>query len=127
MKPFCSGGTADVEILHALQDGELARDEINPFYFSEPIAPLLAARKHHRHIPLRDVLKTVTRVAQRDKAATEVAQVSNLLYRRFPIGRPSKTPNPRVHSGASQAGSTAIQQVGNLRYDANRISIAVHR
>ena len=42
-----------------------------------------------------------------------VAQVSNLLYRRFPIG--SMTVAPGL-SGRPQAGSTAIQQVGNLRY-----------
>ncbi|PWU20491.1 MAG: hypothetical protein C5B50_03795 [Verrucomicrobia bacterium] len=41
-----------------------------------------------------------------------VAQVSNLLYRRFPIGGSS---NHRSTSG-SQAGSTATQQIGNLRY-----------
>src|SRR5258708_23761861 len=48
-----------------------------------------------------------------------VAQVSNLLSRRFPIGR---TPNrSRVchNSERSQAGSPAIQQVGNLRYSAS--------
>src|SRR5258705_11852752 len=52
MKPFCSGGTADIEFLDAVQEGELDPAEINPFYFSEPIAPVLAARKHHRNIRL---------------------------------------------------------------------------
>src|SRR5581483_3100804 len=50
MKPFCSGGRDDVELLHALQDGELTADEINPFYFSEPTAPLVALRRRHRDI-----------------------------------------------------------------------------
>ena len=65
MKPFCSGGTADVEILHALQDGELIRDEINPFYFREPIAPLVAARLHRRKIPLDTVIDRIRSVALR--------------------------------------------------------------
>ncbi|PWU17862.1 MAG: hypothetical protein C5B50_10415 [Verrucomicrobia bacterium] len=39
--------------------------------------------------------------------------VSNLLYRRFPIGRSSIGRLADV----SQAGSTAIQQIGNLRYE----------
>ncbi|PWU17308.1 MAG: hypothetical protein C5B50_11490, partial [Verrucomicrobia bacterium] len=45
--------------------------------------------------------------------AGKVAQVSNLLYRRFPIGRSSE----RRNTASSQAGSTAIQQIGNLRYE----------
>src|SRR4051812_2132113 len=56
MKPFCSGGTGDVEFLAAMQDGKLPRDEITPFYFPEPIAPLVAARLHRRKIPLSSVL-----------------------------------------------------------------------
>src|SRR5258705_9807549 len=56
MKPFCSGGRGDVEFLHALQDGELSEREINPFYFHEPVAPLLAARKNARAIHLKDVV-----------------------------------------------------------------------
>ena len=59
MKPFCSGGTADVEFLSTVQDGELTRTEINPFYFSEPIAPLIAARKRHRRISIGAVLKRI--------------------------------------------------------------------
>ncbi|PWU14145.1 MAG: hypothetical protein C5B50_17895 [Verrucomicrobia bacterium] len=46
-------------------------------------------------------------------AGQPVAQVSNLLYRRLPIGRPSD----QKRAPGSQAGSTAIQQIGNLRYD----------
>jgi dethiobiotin synthetase len=62
MKPFCSGGTADVDLLYGLQNGELSRPEINPFYFREPIAPLLASRIHRRPVRLQDVLKKIERV-----------------------------------------------------------------
>ncbi|PWU08567.1 MAG: hypothetical protein C5B50_29415 [Verrucomicrobia bacterium] len=48
----------------------------------------------------------------RASSLLQVAQVSNLLYRRFPIGGPRGQPN----ACASQAGSTAKQQIGNLRY-----------
>jgi len=48
-----------------------------------------------------------------------VAQVSNLLYRRFPIGRTSGVSSGHDNSDGSQAGSPAIQQVGNLRYSAS--------
>ncbi len=45
-----------------------------------------------------------------------VARVSNLMYRRFPIGRAFAISPANENSQDSQAGSTAIQQVGNLRY-----------
>src|SRR5258708_24843545 len=45
-----------------------------------------------------------------------VAQVSNLLYRRFPIGRAGDSSSAPRSSDDSQAGSPAIHQVGNLRY-----------
>jgi len=46
----------------------------------------------------------------------KVTQVSNLLYRRFPIGRAGVTARTGEMSVDAQAGSPAIQQVGNLRY-----------
>ena len=65
MKPFCSGSRADTEFLHAVQDGDLTLDEITPFFFAEPLAPLVAARKHHRSIRLPQVLRRIRRVADR--------------------------------------------------------------
>jgi dethiobiotin synthetase len=65
LKPFCSGTRADAELLHSLQDGDLSLDEINPFYFSEPIAPLVAARIHRRRIPLAKVLQHIHSVLGR--------------------------------------------------------------
>jgi dethiobiotin synthetase len=62
LKPFCSGTRADAELLHSLLDGDLSLNEINPFYFSEPIAPLVAARKHRRRVPLQHVLTHIERV-----------------------------------------------------------------
>ena len=65
MKPFCSGSRADAEFLNAIQDGELTRDEVNPFFFAEPLAPLVAARKHHRSICLPEVLQRIKGLATR--------------------------------------------------------------
>lgn len=65
MKPFCSGSRADVEFLRAAQDGELTPDEITPFHFAEPLAPLVAARRHRRLIALADVLLSIRRIAGR--------------------------------------------------------------
>jgi dethiobiotin synthetase len=48
-----------VRILQALQPGELSDAEMNPFYFKEPVAPLVAARKNRREIKLKEVVRTI--------------------------------------------------------------------
>src|ERR1051326_8938936 len=65
LKPFCSGGRAAAELLLALQRGDLALDEINPFHFTEPLAPLVAARLHRRKIPMSSVLASIGALATR--------------------------------------------------------------
>jgi len=45
MKLFCSGGRGDARLLQSLQRGELTDEEMNPFYFDAPLAPLVAAPK----------------------------------------------------------------------------------
>ena len=65
MKPFCAGSRADTEFLRAAQNCDLTMAEITPFHFAEPLAPLVAARKHHRTIRLPEVLRTIKRVASR--------------------------------------------------------------
>jgi len=71
VKPFCSGGRGDADLLYALQQRELTLDEINPFYFPEPLAPLVAAREHHRRIQPADVLGYLRRIEQKISAAAE--------------------------------------------------------
>jgi dethiobiotin synthetase len=56
LKPICSGGRADAQKLFAAMNGALMLDEINPWHFREPIAPLLAARKENQHVKLSQVL-----------------------------------------------------------------------
>ena len=62
MKPFCSGGLGDVRLLQSLQTGILSEAEMNPFYFHEPVAPLVARKK--REIPLREVLARIRDVRE---------------------------------------------------------------
>ncbi|HEX3800946.1 MAG TPA: dethiobiotin synthase [Verrucomicrobiae bacterium] len=61
MKPFCSGGLGDVRLLQALQPGELSDREMNPYYFSEPIAPFAAAGKS-RKIRLPEVVSSINHI-----------------------------------------------------------------
>src|SRR5450432_3408413 len=56
LKPVCSSNRADARILHAAMNGALTLDEINPWHFRPPIAPLLAARKENRPVKLPQVL-----------------------------------------------------------------------
>ena len=64
MKPFCSGGTGDVDLLQQIQGAEHPAEEINPFYFPEPVAPYVAARWQRRRIGMDSVLLAVRRLAR---------------------------------------------------------------
>jgi dethiobiotin synthetase len=65
MKPFCSGGLDDVEMLSVLQDRELTARQINPYYFPEPVAPLVAARNRRRIIKIDAVLQWIRTISER--------------------------------------------------------------
>ena len=69
LKPFCSGSRADAELLYQLQDRELPLDQINPWFFPEPVAPVVAARKHRKKITLAQV------VAHIQSAASSLSKV----------------------------------------------------
>ncbi len=65
LKPVCSGDRADARALHAASAGALTLDEINPWHFRAPIAPLLAARREHKRVALADVLAHVRAMQKR--------------------------------------------------------------
>ena len=46
VKPFCSGGKADIEFLRAAQDGNLGQEDLNFWYFDEPISPAAWELRH---------------------------------------------------------------------------------
>ena len=61
LKPICSGGRDDARALRAAMDGALSLDEINPWHFRAPIAPLLAARRERKHVHLPRCWRTFAR------------------------------------------------------------------
>ena len=65
LKPVCSGGRDDARALHAALDGALSLDEINPWHFRAPMAPLLAARRERKRVRLADVLAHVRAMQKR--------------------------------------------------------------
>jgi dethiobiotin synthetase len=65
IKPFCSGGRQDAELLHALQENDLTLDEVNPFHFEAPVAPLVAAREAGRAVPMSAVIGKIRQIQKR--------------------------------------------------------------
>ncbi len=65
MKPFSSGGREDARIFRALQEQETSLEEINPFHFRAPLAPLVAARREKRSVALPEVLAAIWRLSRR--------------------------------------------------------------
>lgn len=65
MKPFCSGSRYDVKAIQSVQNARLPDDAINPFYFSETVAPLVSAQKHRRKVELKDAIGRIHWVADK--------------------------------------------------------------
>jgi dethiobiotin synthetase len=65
LKPLCSGGREDARMLHRALDGVLTLNEINPWHFRAPLAPLLAARKERKRVQLSEVLAHIRSIARR--------------------------------------------------------------
>ena len=65
LKPICSGGREDARALHHALDGALTLDEINPWHFRAPLAPLLAARREGRSVPLPQIIAHIRAMARR--------------------------------------------------------------
>ncbi len=82
MKPFCSGGLGDVRFFDRLQNHELPKELLNPFYFAEPVSPLVAARKHRRQVGLNEVLNKI----QASKSGCEVLLVEGSGGVLVPLG-----------------------------------------
>jgi dethiobiotin synthetase len=64
LKPLCSGGRDDARALHRALGGTLTLDDINPWYFRAPLAPLLAARKERRKVQLLEVITHIRAIAR---------------------------------------------------------------
>jgi dethiobiotin synthetase len=81
-KPVCSGGRDDAEKIHAALGGALTLDEVNPWHFRAPIAPVLAAKLEKKSVTLAPVRAHI-RAARKDFDVTLVEGAGGLLS---PIG-----------------------------------------
>ncbi len=82
LKPVCSGGRADAELLATALAGDLTLDEINPWHFRAPIAPVLAARREGMTVTRAQIVAHV-RAMQRHFACVLIEGAGGLLS---PIG-----------------------------------------
>jgi len=61
-KPVCSGNRDDARRLADALGGALSLDEINPWHFRAPLAPLLAARREHQRVSLAQMVAHARRL-----------------------------------------------------------------
>ena len=71
-KPLCSGGRADARLLQQAEGGSSTLDEINPWHFRAPLAPLLAARRENKIVTLAEVVKFLGNRAARSTGRSRV-------------------------------------------------------
>ncbi len=64
MKPVCTGPRDDVDLLQSIQENRLSDDLINPFYYREPAAPVVASRRYKTKITLQRLIKSIERVSR---------------------------------------------------------------
>jgi dethiobiotin synthetase len=65
LKPVCSGNRSDARKILAVTNDVLSLDEINPWHFRTPIAPLLAARQEKKSVNLEQVLVHIRAMQKR--------------------------------------------------------------
>jgi dethiobiotin synthetase len=65
MKPFCSGDRDDILAFQSVQPGALTAQDVNPFYFHTPVAPLVVLREAGRDVTLKEALAKIKRVQER--------------------------------------------------------------
>jgi dethiobiotin synthetase len=63
-KPICSGGRDDARLLRDAAGKFLSLDEVNPWHFRAPLAPVMAAQKERKRVRLREVVAHIRRVGK---------------------------------------------------------------
>ena len=59
VKPFCSGGKADIEFLAASQGGGLGQVDLNFWYSDEPISPAAWERRHSQAVDFKGAINWI--------------------------------------------------------------------
>jgi dethiobiotin synthetase len=65
LKLVCSGNRDDARKIFAAMGGALSLDEINPWHFRAPVAPLLAARRENKKLKLSEIVAHIRKIQKR--------------------------------------------------------------
>lgn len=65
IKPLCSGGRGDAELLQTAQSGALTLDEINPWHYPSPVTPFVAGREIGNPARLPEVIRHIQEINTR--------------------------------------------------------------
>lgn len=65
MKPFATGPPDDARLLDRLQEGALPMPLLSSFRFRAPLAPLVAARRERRTVPLAEAVAAIGQLQTR--------------------------------------------------------------
>lgn len=125
LKPLCSGGREDAELLAQAIPGALSLDEINPWHFRAPLAPRLAARLERKRITLAEVTAHIRQVAHRFETVL-VEGAGGLLS---PLGEKFATREliTRLHAEVIIVGRNQLGIVNHLRLTLEALPKAIAR
>lgn len=79
LKPVCSGGRDDARQLERAAGSGLSLDQVNPWWFREPLTPLVAARRARRPLLAADLLGAIRNVVAMDFETVIVETAGGLL------------------------------------------------
>ena len=83
IKPFCSGGWADVDRLRRMQSPRPSREQVTPFFFKQPLAPSVAMRMNGGS---KVTLKEAVAVVRERARGRECLVVEGVGGVRVPLG-----------------------------------------
>ena len=107
IKPLCSGGRGDAELLQTAQSGALTLDEINPWHYPSPVTPFVAGREIGNPARLPEVIRQRRMDYYRHMASGTGPSVTVVEDLDFPhcIGAYWGEINTTVHKGFGMAGA----------------------
>ena len=106
VKPFCSGGKADIEFLRAAQDGNLGQEDLNFWYFDEPISPAAWELRRGQAVDFKGAINWI------NSLRSAVFSHQEGLSGQVAVG--SGEGSMQSADGSGQAGVLLVEGVGGL-------------
>ena len=106
VKPFCSGGKADIEFLAASQGGGLGQEEVNYWYSEEPISPAAVELRLGQAVDFEGAINWI------NSLRSAVFSHQEGLSGQVAVG--SGVGSLQLADGSEQAGVLLVEGVGGL-------------